>query len=251
MAISYLYRSPGHARVRLLNRNPDGTSVDAGFQLVSAFSGIGEAVKAYGLTGGANLVDSLRVINKLDKASNYQAADLIDEYIVLTESEKKLIVDAVTAFNWAKFAAETGNTVWTNWAVFLSGIVDTESEAYAAAWIEYVSTNPPVEYAEWKAKHTVDVAAYEQAVADAEAAAIARKAAAEQAAADAENSGTADAPDAPTADPASVPAVVTPEPASTPTPDVTAPSAPDTTEGATPAETTAPAASGSETSPTA
>jgi hypothetical protein len=152
---------------------------------VSAYAGINEAIKATGLSGGTNLVDSLRIINKLDKASNYQSADLIDEYVIFTESEKKLIVDSVSAFNWAKLAAESGNTVWTNWAGFLSGIVDSESEEYALAWTEYVATNPPVEYAEWKTKHTADIAAYNQAVADAEAAAIARKAAEEQAALDA------------------------------------------------------------------
>jgi hypothetical protein len=206
-----------------LTRNPDGSSTENGFQFVSAFSGISEAVKAYGLTGGSNLVDSIRVINKLDRASNYQSADLIDEYIVLTESEKKLIIDAVSQFNWAKFSADSGNTVWTNWAIFLSGIVDSESEEYALAWTEYVSTNPPAEYAEWKAKHTADVAAYEKAVADAEAAAIARRAAETQAAVDAASN------------PAPEPVVVTPEPVVEPV--VVAPAAAFSTEGAETAET--------------
>jgi hypothetical protein len=211
---------------------------------VSSFSGISEAVKAYGLTGGTNLVDSLRVINKLDKASAYQAADLIDEYVVFTESEKTLIIAAVSAFNWAKLSAESGNTVWTNWATFLSGIVDPESEEYALAWTEYVATNPPVEYAEWKAKHALDVAAYNKAVADAEAAAIARKAAEAQAAADA----AANPP--PASEPVVVvtpePAVVVVDPATTtttttevpPAADVTAPPAAFDTTGATTAETT-------------
>lgn len=171
---AWLYHRPKHAAVTLVDKLPNGNNVARGVQAVSAFTGIMEAVKATSM-GNGQLIDSLRIIKKLDSANQYPDANLIEEYVVFTEAEKALIIAAVTGFNWSKFVAESGNTVWTSWVEFLAGFNAEFEEEYARSWIAYDPLNPPVEFAEWKKKHAASKAEYEAKVAEAEARALASK----------------------------------------------------------------------------
>lgn len=177
---SYLYRRPAHINVRMVEKDPEtGTNVEKGTQVVVAFAGISEAVKATSMQAG-QLVDSIRLLKKLDAPFKHGVLELVDEYIVVTEAEKALMLNAVNSFNWSKFSADTGNTVWINWIGFLAGFNEEFTDEYKFTWTEYDPLNPPVEYAEWKLKHAAAVDARLAAIKQAEEAAVAAKKAAEQ-----------------------------------------------------------------------
>ena len=163
----YLYRRPDHAIVKMPQRQPGSNTVLVTDCAVSAFNGIEIALRGTKI-GGGTLVESLRILRRIEEAS-HDVPKLEARYLVLKPSERKLIEEAVVQFDWSKFCADTGANLWTNWMEFLEGF-DPESDRYAKTWIAFDPLNPPTEYADWKAKHTADLAAYNEAVAAAEAA---------------------------------------------------------------------------------
>lgn len=169
---NYLYRRPAHSNVQTYQKDPKtGTLIDQGIQKVAAYTGLIEALKSTSMQG-AHLVDSIRLIKKFTTALERPTADLCDEYIVVTEKEKELLVAAVNNFNWSKFAEASGNSVWINWLAFLAGFNSEFEEEYSFTWTVYDPLNPPVAYAEWKQAHQAALAEYASKVAAAEKAAI-------------------------------------------------------------------------------
>lgn len=165
----FLYKRPNHAVVNDTDRDPaTGTVIVKGKSLVSAFFGLDLAVRSVSL-GGGTLAEALRVLRKIDKAS-HTIPQLQDRYLILKQSERKIVEHAVSTFNWSRFCEEQNMNIWISWVEFLEGF-DTESDVYAATWLSYDALNPPAEFAEWKLSHSTALEKYNKQVADAEAAA--------------------------------------------------------------------------------
>ena len=173
----FLYKRPNHATV-ITDSEKDpktGTLLIKKQMAVSAFVGIDIAVRGVSI-GGTTMVEALRILRKIEKAS-HDVPNLQDRYLILKPSERKIVETSVTTFNWSKFCTENGINLWTSWLDFLNGF-DPEADEYASTWLEYDPMNPPIEYATWKLQHDKDIAAYNDRIAKAEAAAAAKKQAA-------------------------------------------------------------------------
>jgi hypothetical protein len=168
----YLYRRPDHALVNAPEKLPNGATRFVKVA-VSVFQGIEFAIRGTCLKE-PTLIEALRVLRKIDAAS-HDVPKLQARYVILKQSERKLIEMAIAKFDWSRFCNDNGMDVWLMWDAFLEG-VDPESEVYSKTWIEYDAMKPPAEYVEWKAQHEVELAAYNNAVAKAEAEALAKNA---------------------------------------------------------------------------
>lgn len=164
----YLYQRPKHTVIRVPDRLPNGATrfVEAA---VSAFQGIEYAIRGTSLKE-PTFVEALRVLRKIEKAS-HEVPALQHRYLVLKPSERKLIEQAVTKFNWSEFCTNNNIDVWIQWGDFLDGF-DSESDIYAETWQAFDPLNPTKEYAEWKQQHQTALEKYNQSIADAEAAVL-------------------------------------------------------------------------------
>lgn len=164
----YLYQRPKHNIIRVPERLPNGATrfVEAA---VSAFQGIEYAIRGTSLKE-PTFVEALRVLRKIENAS-HEVPALQHRYLVLKPSERKLVEQAVTKFNWSEFCTNNTIDVWLQWGDFLEGF-DSESDVYADTWQAFDPLNPTKEYAEWKQQHQIALEKYNQSVANAEAAAL-------------------------------------------------------------------------------
>ena len=161
----FLYCRPNHTLIKSPEKLPNG-AVRYVQLAVSAFQGIEYAIRGTSLQA-PTLIESLRVLRKFDAASHDVPA-LHARYVVLKQSERKLVEQAIAKFDWTRFATDNNMDVWLLWTEFLE-CVDSESEVYAKTWIEYDPMNPPAAFVQWKAEHEKRLAEYNKAVADAEA----------------------------------------------------------------------------------
>jgi hypothetical protein len=166
----FLYKRPDHAKVitETAKDPKTGTLIVKKQSLVSAFVGIDIAVRGIAI-GGNTMVEALRVLRKIEKSS-HAVANLQDRYLILKQSERKIVETSVTTFNWSKFCTDNGINLWVNWLEFLDGF-DPESDEYSNTWLAYDPLTPPAEYAAWKVQHDKDIRDYDARVAAAENAA--------------------------------------------------------------------------------
>lgn len=171
----FLYKRPDHAKVitETAKDPKTGTLIVKKQSLVSAFVGIDIAVRGIAI-GGNTMVEALRVLRKIEKSS-HAVANLQDRYLILKQSERKIVETSVTTFNWSKFCVDNGINLWINWLEFLDGF-DPESDEYSNTWLAYDPLTPPAEYAAWKVQHDKDIRDYDARVAAAENAAADRAA---------------------------------------------------------------------------
>lgn len=171
----FLYKRPDHAKVitETAKDPKTGTLIVKKQSLVSAFVGIDIAVRGIAI-GGNTMVEALRVLRKIEKSS-HAVANLQDRYLILKQSERKIVETSVTTFNWSKFCTDNGINLWVNWLEFLDGF-DPESDEYSNTWLAYDPLTPPAEYAAWKVQHDKDIRDYDARVAAAENAAADRAA---------------------------------------------------------------------------
>jgi hypothetical protein len=167
---TFLYKRPAHHMTKIIEKRGDVTML-AGELPTSAFVGIDAAIRGVAM-GNNTLAIAIRILRKLEKAMHTHETSLHHLFVEFTEQEKQIICSAVNQFNWSEFAVQTGNTTWTRWIDFLEAF-DTESDAHKSSWTEYDPLKPSVEYAEWRVQYAKDLAAYEQKVAEARAAALA------------------------------------------------------------------------------
>lgn len=148
----FLYKRPEHMPTKMVKRQ-DGILVDAGVTYTSALIGLDAAVRGTSMGGGI-LVDSLRILRKIDAAVHQHEVKLHFKYTEFTEIEKEIITVAGINFDWSKYSIDSGNTSWIHWIEFLEGF-DKESDTYRNTWIEYDPLHPDAGYAEWKENYKV------------------------------------------------------------------------------------------------
>lgn len=98
------------------------------------------------VTKGADILAVLQLRKKLQDAADPEDANYDARYVVVTEGEKRLIIDAVRNFDWT-FATEKkslGSSFFVTWTELFEAVLDPDSDKYGFS--DYDIARPSEEY---------------------------------------------------------------------------------------------------------